>query len=82
MGTEKTSELSYVVLRLAESGQLAQLTRLILDLEAIMEKYKRLEEATKNYIYSTNSMGKLGSPESQLYHYEKLLEVLKELGQG
>ena len=47
MGTEKTSELSYVVLRLAESGQLAQLTRLILDVEAIMEKYKRLEEAAR-----------------------------------
>ena len=45
--TAKESELHYVVLRLAESGQLAQLTKLMLGVESRMEKLERVVDAAK-----------------------------------
>ena len=47
--TEKQTELHRIVLRLAESGELATLTKLMLDIESTIEKYKRLEDAAKEY---------------------------------
>lgn len=76
---EKQTDWVTVVLRLVESGQLATLSKLTLDTEARMRKLERVAEASKQYMYSTNSLGKLGRPESQLYSYEKLLEALQEL---
>lgn len=82
MGTEKKSELHYVVLRLAESGQLAQLTKLMLDVEARLDKYKRLEEAARKHANASIQFRLSKIDEATLADfYNALMSVLKELEQ-
>ena len=79
--TEKQTELHRIVLRLAESGELATLTKLMLDIESTIEKYKRLEEAAMclkdTYWGQHEDMG--------LYCFQsdpsQLFSILKELEQ-
>ena len=74
--TEKQTELHRIVLRLAESGELATLTKLMLDIESTIEKYKRLEEAVLDFV----CVGQFEPWDKQAQEsYETMINALKEL---
>ena len=70
MHTEKKSELHRVVLRLAESGQFAQLTKYMLDIEARIQKLEAVAEAARDLQDSSYYSG--------YYDLDKALEELEK----
>ena len=81
--TEKQTELHRIVLRLAESGELATLTKLMLDIESTIEKYKRLEEAGQELLKYLPNMEVLGAARYSAHLKTAMCfrEVLKKLEQ-